>query len=182
MGTITGYDMEWGVLIETSWNVKKLILPKNLQQYIVLIETSWNVKVCGIIFVYNCYTVLIETSWNVKFPGLQNVPPNSFCINRNIVECKEHNPRRKQEDLLRINRNIVECKDRYPSIHSPLSFVLIETSWNVKLYTTFYIVSIHRINRNIVECKDAISINFMHLIICINRSIVECKGTTLDLL
>ena len=60
--------------------------------------------------------------------------------------------------------------------------VLIETSWNVKLYTTFYIVSIHRINRNIVECKDAISINFMHLIICINRSIVECKGTTLDLL
>ena len=116
MGTIAGYDMEWGVLI--------------------------------------------ETSWNVKFPGLQNVPPNSFCINRNIVE----------------------CKDRYPSIHSPLSFVLIETSWNVKLYTTFYIVSIHRINRNIVECKDAISINFMHLIICINRSIVECKGTTLDLL
>ena len=60
--------------------------------------------------------------------------------------------------------------------------VLIETSWNVKLYTTFYIVSIHRINRNIMECKDAISINFMHLIICINRSIVECKGTTLDLL
>ena len=36
------------------------------------------------------------------------------------------------------------------------------------------------INRNIVECKDAISINFMHLIICINRSIVECKEILID--
>ena len=103
--------------------------------------------------------VLIETSWNVKlhFPCFQLKPRR---INRNIMECKVH-----------ITKGQVSACP-----------VLIETSWNVKLYTTFYIVSIHRINRNIVECKDAISINFMHLIICINRSIVECKGTTLDLL
>ena len=104
-------------------------------------------------------TVLIETSWNVKNYQL------SF-----------------RNRLASINRNIVEWKEAYGLAKGIQRIVLIETSWNVKLYTTFYIVSIHRINRNIVECKDAISINFMHLIICINRSIVECKGTTLDLL
>ena len=56
--------------------------------------------------------VLIETSWNVKVSSGHAYSLDSFGINRNIVECKEHNPRRKQEDLLGINRNIVECKER----------------------------------------------------------------------
>ena len=56
--------------------------------------------------------VLIETSWNVKVSSGNSYSLYSFGINRNIVECKEHNPRRKQEDLLGINRNIVECKER----------------------------------------------------------------------
>ena len=74
--------------------------------------------------------------------------------------------------------------------------VLIETSWNVKLYTTFYIVSIHRINRNIVECKGRNLLLWLRwkrvlietswnvkingktkaaITIRINRNIVECK-------
>ena len=77
-------------------------------------------------------TVLIETSWNVKNYQL-SFRNRLASINRNIVECKEHNPRRKQEDLLRINRNIVECK--------------------VSL-TPFLLSPCYSINRNIVECKD----------------------------
>ena len=98
--------------------------------------------------------VLIETSWNVKILGWF---PASNCtgINRNIVECKAFFWMRSRTQKPGINRNIVECKDRYPSIHSPLSFVLIETSWNVK----FYDLEISHLsaignNRNIVECKD----------------------------
>ena len=145
------------VLIETSWNEKP-----NWWYYIIIKgSTNRNIVECK---VWNCSSgsssVLIETSWNVKRYVAVIVAEPVFCINRNIVECKVH-----------ITKGQVSACP-----------VLIETSWNVKLYTTFYIVSIHRINRNIVECKDAISINFMHLIICINRSIVECKGTTLDLL
>ena len=79
----------------------------------------------------------------------------SFCINRNIVECKDTSPFSVSATLARINRNIVECKDTHASLSMSTSPVLIETSWNVKNQimtpTTFWGTSI---NRNIVECKD----------------------------
>ena len=55
-----------------------------------------------------------------------------FCINRNIVECKDVSGKSCLMLLSRINRNIVECK----------------------VYTASGAVSpAARINRNIVECK-----------------------------
>ena len=56
----------------------------------------------------------------------------------------------------RINRNIVECKVICYTKIFDLSFVLIETLWNVKVYeSTAEFGNLVRINRNIVECKVA---------------------------
>ena len=53
-----------------------------------------------------------------------------------------------------INRNIVECKDFHQPFCDCAISVLIETLWNVKLFTiSFILMSISCINRNIVECK-----------------------------
>ena len=38
------------------------------------------------------------------------------CINRNIVECKDHHDFRITHQEHCINRNIVECKERYEAI------------------------------------------------------------------
>ena len=108
----------------------------------------------------------------------------SFCgsfdcsdgINRNIVECKEQDAYNSRQDHTSINRNIVECKEGRDIRGLTIEIVLIETSWNVKLYTTFYIVSIHRINRNIVECKVLKVYTTYIRIFRINRNIVECKA------
>ena len=55
--------------------------------------------------------VLIETQWNVKRNPVE-INGNTYCINRNIVECKDG-----------LNgKDGVDGKD-----------VLIETQWNVKL-------------------------------------------------
>ena len=97
-------------------------------------------------------------------------------INRNIVECKDSLPYAVRRDKEGINRNIVECKGRWDYEFNGYLEVLIETSWNVKLYTTFYIVSIHRINRNIVECKVLKVYTTYIRIFRINRNIVECKA------
>ena len=58
-----------------------------------------------------------------------------WCINRNIVECKDVSGKSCLMLLSRINRNIVECKDRS------------------KKLVTYWLQSI---NRNIVECKEHI--------------------------
>ena len=53
-----------------------------------------------------------------------------------------------------INRNIVECKEVIADYPDGNDHVLIETLWNVKLYTGFAMTGVPiRINRNIVECK-----------------------------
>ena len=54
------------VLIETSWNVKKVESDTWRGTEYVLIETSWNVKVHQTGFRLIRTIVLIETSWNVK--------------------------------------------------------------------------------------------------------------------
>ena len=77
-----------------------------------------------------------------------------FCINRNIVECKEQLIADGLKFSQRINRNIVECKDRYEQRSDCGHNVLIETSWNVKHFQDLLLDGWYvGINRNIVECK-----------------------------
>ena len=57
----------------------------------------------------------------------------------------------------------------------PLLFVLIETSWNVKMKDHLLLIIHHCINRNIVECKEWHDIVSTTDIDRINRNIVECK-------
>ena len=56
-----------------------------------------------------------------------------MCINRNIVECKEHDAHNRRQITSCINRNIVECKDLKNNVLKRRINVLIETLWNVKL-------------------------------------------------
>ena len=60
--------------------------------------------------------------------------------------------------------------------------VLIETSWNVKMYESVREqLPDERINRNIVECKDKHSSRKNKSPYRINRNIVECKVGLYDL-
>ena len=78
------------VLIETYWNVKRLLDSRKLHQGNVLIETYWNVK-REASRVPACFTVvLIETYWNVKVEYNQMIMRTMGRINRNILECKDH--------------------------------------------------------------------------------------------
>ena len=72
------------------------------------------------------------------------------------MECKERRASTGQSEPGGINRNIVECKvDRDEKEDREILKVLIETSWNVKLYfSSEYGSSLSCINRNIVECKE----------------------------
>ena len=60
----------------------------------------------------------------------------SYCINRNIVECKVENKDNMIARLESINRNIVECKEGDGENPHRTGSVLIETSWNVKKGTS----------------------------------------------
>ena len=53
--------------------------------------------------------VLIETQWNVKRNPVE-IHGNTYCINRNIVECKDRRTPERRTVMRGINRNIVECK------------------------------------------------------------------------
>ena len=61
--------------------------------------------------------------------GLFPLPPAGvpLCINRNIVECKEHFVVNCYTVFRRINRNIVECKDGTAKTGKRGGKVLIET-------------------------------------------------------
>ena len=61
-----------------------------------------------------------------------------FCINRNIVECKEWKWLYIIYGLLSINRNIVECKVVLEVAQKKENKVLIETSWNVKMDNSIF--------------------------------------------
>ena len=60
--------------------------------------------------------------------------------------------------------------------------VLIETLWNVKIYSKRLAGYLLRINRNIVECKAVNSVSGIAADFSINRNIVECKGELLTVL
>ena len=98
----------------------------------VLIETLWNVKLGKTICEVCVAIVLIETLWNVKWKISQVYWSLRAGINRNIVECKDVSMRSSGSCVCCINRNIVECKGTKTSPFSVISFVLIETLWNVK--------------------------------------------------
>ena len=74
-----------------------------------------------------------------------------------------------------INRNIVECKDGKKVCRHVRSNVLIETLWNVKSVYIALAVMRTSINRNIVECKGSTAHSDYVLLRRINRNIVECK-------
>ena len=58
-------------------------------------------------------------------------------------------------DTFCINRNIVECKAVLRHMDMLRTDVLIETLWNVKTIDVFNLLEeAFRINRNIVECKE----------------------------
>ena len=59
-----------------------------LRVYGVLIETSWNVKTAFDVDKVMEQLVLIETSWNVKDYVIFGEWSGARSINRNIVECK----------------------------------------------------------------------------------------------
>ena len=98
-------------------------------------------------------------------------------INRNIVECKVRYLDRERVCADRINRNIVECK-AIPLCHRQIpGIVLIETSWNVKLWNFFagFVLRIVLIETswNVKEERPVLRQSLLH---SINRNIVECKG------
>ena len=144
----------------------------------VLIETSWNVKIFNGSGSGSWSFVLIETSWNVKRSSLLRNLRSQASINRNIVECKERTGYRYPCWEHRINRNIVECKAQYYGYNGVAwccinrniveckgrtgsnsragKGVLIETSWNVKVFLDIEDKCQENcINRNIVECKES---------------------------
>ena len=98
-------------------------------------------------------------------------------INRNIVECKEYGKSCLKIAVIRINRNIVECKENTVFTGICAIFVLIETSWNVKVIFKSCIIFPSSINRNIVECKAYFPASIQTAISSINRNIVECKAS-----
>ena len=55
-----------------------------------------------------------------------------FCINRNIMECKDSMSKLFETLNDSINRNIMECKAGWARMHMAIAAVLIETLWNVK--------------------------------------------------
>ena len=61
---------------------QRIVLPQ------VLIETLWNVKKSKPKTNNILTDVLIETLWNVKVLTGHSLTSTTFCINRNIVECK----------------------------------------------------------------------------------------------
>ena len=72
------------------WNVKKDESFKTPTADGVLIETLWNVKTDGLCGKTDEDNVLIETLWNVKVLTGHSLTSTTFCINRNIVECKDY--------------------------------------------------------------------------------------------
>ena len=56
--------------------------------------------------------VLIETLWNVKKLRYHLYKDDEYCINRNIMECKEILSKCAIITTIRINRNIMECKEK----------------------------------------------------------------------
>ena len=80
----------FGVLIETLWNVKKILSP---DWFSVKNGINRNIMEC-----------------KVRYKGNQLC--TEICINRNIMECKDRPPDSAQAFDVGINRNIMECKER----------------------------------------------------------------------
>ena len=76
--------------------------------------------------------VLIETSWNVKKTRVKDDDDDFFCINRNIVECKDCWIPKVDAYLFVLIETSWNVKFGTKRIGFHATFVLIETSWNVK--------------------------------------------------
>ena len=71
----------------------------------------------------------------------------------------------------------MECKENTVFTGICAIFVLIETSWNVKVIFKSCIIFPSSINRNIVECKGTYRCRNHRISVRINRNIVECKAS-----
>ena len=56
----------YSVLIDTWWNVNKILAIKSHKILTVLIDTWWNVNDYACLFLPNAVYVLIDTWWNVN--------------------------------------------------------------------------------------------------------------------
>ena len=75
----------------------------------------------------------------------------------------------------RINRNIVECKDNSNTSRRCVFFVLIETSWNVKVKDADGIIADGAV---LIETSWNVKVEITvkeDTVLGINRNIVECK-------
>ena len=71
------------------------------------------------------------------------------------MECKVPQKPKARLYRARINRNILECKAFKGEKMAKVTFVLIETYWNVKKRRKTETGRLsNRINRNILECKE----------------------------
>ena len=120
------------VLIETLWNVKRLIRNQARGHSMVLIETLWNVKIIS----KSPSAVRLSINRNIveckDTCAIQNTMNSNTSINRNIVECKVLYNIVSLNTFPSINRNIVECKGLLVASDLAAFHVLIETLWNVK--------------------------------------------------
>ena len=106
----------------------------DLADDLVLIETLWNVKVKQHDHAMDAVRyVLIETLWNVKSACLHYGSGLLYCINRNIVECKDC-----KQQIVACGKSVLietlwNVKEAKLADQIKTRFVLIETLWNVKL-------------------------------------------------
>ena len=77
----------------------------------------------------------------------------SFCINRNIVECKFAHCLRRESPGSVLIETLWNVNSFTAVIPSATSSVLIETLWNVNSDEHRENMAARSINRNIVECK-----------------------------
>ena len=100
------------VLIESDWNLKKMVASLRIIALSVLIESDWNLKyIYGFRRRYRQLPVLIESDWNLKFTLRPLYSPTQSRINRIRLEFKEAPSRTNARRRRSINRIRLEFKD-----------------------------------------------------------------------
>ena len=54
------------VLIESDWNLKKIMVARSFPEHPVLVESDWNLKMLSQLIDYVLAAVLIESDWILK--------------------------------------------------------------------------------------------------------------------
>ena len=75
-------------LIDTQWDVNKLVKPIKRKKYFELIDTQWDVNIFILMIITLTLLELIDTQWDVNINNINVYPKFSDRINRYIVGCK----------------------------------------------------------------------------------------------